>query len=151
MLERNSLNRASQDGSPQFSICRKNGSAGYCIHNQNLNAVTKQVYLPYPERRNPATNSDIHQYSQFLTIIALLTSWDRKRWLPQTCPHLTSLITSIFCMPFRRHDARWTFQRIMDIILSAVKWRSLWCIWTTKSSFHKLQTITSNLSAPRCR
>ena len=110
--------------SPVLLVPKKDGGWRMCVDYRKVNAVTKKVSYPIP--RTEDTFDYLLQAKWFSKMDAASGFWQVP--VEETSREKTAMITpdGLFqwkVMPFGLCNAPATFQRLMDVVLSGLKWK----------------------------
>ena len=112
--------------SPPVLVRKKDGSIRFCIDYRKLNAVT--VADKYPLPRIDDVLDELSQ-GRFFSVIDLKAGyWQipmRQQDAPKTAFQTIDGHYHFTVMPFGLKNAPATFQRMMDVVLSGLKWKGL--------------------------
>ena len=110
--------------SPVLLVPKKDGGWRMCVDYRKLNAVTKKVSYPIP--RTEDTFDYLLQAKWFSKMDAASGFWQVP--MDKSSKEKTAMITpdGLYqwkVMPFGLCNAPATFQRLMDVVLSGLKWK----------------------------
>lgn len=111
--------------SPVVLVNKKDGTVRFCVDYRKLNAITKKDVYPLP--RIDDALASFHDVRYFSTLDLICGYWQvpvRKSDQEKTAFVTHNGLYEFTVMPFGLSNAPATFQRLMDMVLAGLKWKS---------------------------